>query len=49
MRGYSEFSCSCGKKFDDFDLWFNHMHISGHIKLTDEEIQKLREYAAKLG
>ena len=49
MRGHNQFSCSCGKKFEDFDLWFNHMHISGHIILTDEEIDTIREYAQKLG
>ncbi len=47
MSGFKEFQCSCSKQFDDFDSWFNHMHLSGHIKLTDEEIQRLREFVEK--
>lgn len=48
MKGYKEFSCNCGKEFTDFDLWFNHIIISKHMPLTEEDIQKIKEFAQKL-
>lgn len=48
MRGFNNFSCKCGKEFTDFDEWFNHMCVSKHIILTDEDIEKLREFVIKI-
>lgn len=49
MRGFKDFQCRCGKEFTDFDLWWNHMFISKHIILTNDDIQHLMEFANKIG
>ena len=47
MVGFNEFQCRCGKQFTDFELWWNHMFISKHIILTDQDIEHLKEFVKR--
>ena len=48
MKNHKEFQCRCLKTFTNFDEWFNHIWINKHIMLTEQEVQSIKEFAAKL-
>jgi hypothetical protein len=48
MKGFEEFKCNCGKEFKDFDLWFNHLHLTGHLIMSEQDLDRLREYVTKI-
>lgn len=48
MKDVTDYVCRCGKIFESFDDWWNHNIISKHIIMTEEDIEGLKEFVAKL-